>query len=42
MFAKLTEGFKGGVEWIKGQLNMGADAAKKAADDANAKAKEEL
>ncbi|TLS30835.1 hypothetical protein PpBr36_03537 [Pyricularia pennisetigena] len=42
IFAKLTEGFKGGVEWIKGQLNMGADAAKQAADNANAKVKEEL
>lgn len=42
IFAKFTEGFKGGVEWLKVQLNIGADAAKKAADDANAKVKQEL
>jgi len=42
VFAKISEGVKDTWEWVKDQLNMGASAAKKNAEQAKQKAKEEL
>lgn len=42
ILVKLADGIKEGIEWVKGQFNLGADAAKKQADNAKAKVKEEL
>lgn len=42
ILVKLADGIKDGIEWVKSQFNLGADAAKNQADAAKAKAKEEL
>ncbi|EJT73108.1 hypothetical protein GGTG_09958 [Gaeumannomyces tritici R3-111a-1] len=42
IFAKLGENVKNTLNWVKDQLNIGADAAQKRMDDAQKKAKEEL
>ena len=42
LFAKVSEGVQDTWEWVKSQLNLGADSAKKTAQDAKQKAKEEL
>ena len=42
IFAKLGEGVKDSWNWVTSQLGIGVDAAKKQADAAKAKAKEEL
>lgn len=40
LFAKLSEGVAGTWEWVKDQLSIGADAAKKKSQEAADKAKE--
>lgn len=42
ILVKLADGIKDGIEWVKSQFNLGADAAKNQADAAKAKVKEEL
>ncbi|KLU83934.1 hypothetical protein MAPG_02983 [Magnaporthiopsis poae ATCC 64411] len=42
ILAKLGENVKSTLDWVKDQLHIGADAAQKKADEAKAKAKEEL
>ncbi|KAK3390816.1 hypothetical protein B0H63DRAFT_557713 [Podospora didyma] len=42
IFAKIGENVKGGWDWVMSQLNIGADAAKKKANDASKKVHKEL
>ncbi|KAK0715294.1 hypothetical protein B0H67DRAFT_580389 [Lasiosphaeris hirsuta] len=42
VFAKIGENVKGGWDWVMSQLNIGADAAKKKAEEAKEKGHKEL
>ena len=42
LLAKLSESAQASGQWVLEQLNIGANAAQKKAEDAKAKAKEEL